>query len=148
MNRDTSWQSLVATLGPIGFLPAPGTCGTLVSALGFAGFAAFSYPLFLLLLASVTVVGCYALHTLTQRGVGDEPSIVIDEVLATGLLVVLFSGWLLVGALGIFRFFDITKKAGIAWCERLPGVWGIVGDDLLAAIYAAGCIACLRAFFL
>jgi phosphatidylglycerophosphatase A len=46
-------------------------------------------------------------------------------------------GWiiLLVG-FGLFRFFDILKPLGIRRIENLPGGWGIVLDDVLAAIYA------------
>ena len=33
----------------------------------------------------------------------------------------------------LFRVMDITKPPPVKWGERLPGGWGIVADDLLAA---------------
>jgi phosphatidylglycerophosphatase A len=47
----------------------------------------------------------------------------------TGLLFILL-GFLL------FRLFDITKPFGIKALEKLPGGFGIVLDDVMAAIYA------------
>jgi phosphatidylglycerophosphatase A len=35
-----------------------------------------------------------------------------------------------------FRLFDITKPFGIKALEKLPGGFGIVLDDVMAAIYA------------
>jgi phosphatidylglycerophosphatase A len=46
-----------------------------------------------------------------------------------GLLFILL-GFLL------FRLFDITKPFGIKALEKLPGGFGIVLDDVMAAIYA------------
>ena len=36
-----------------------------------------------------------------------------------------------------FRVFDIAKPWPIRHLERLPGGWGIMADDLLAAAFAA-----------
>ena len=36
----------------------------------------------------------------------------------------------------LFRLFDITKPFGIKALEKLPGGFGIVLDDVMAAIYA------------
>jgi phosphatidylglycerophosphatase A len=47
----------------------------------------------------------------------------------TGLLFILL-GFLL------FRLFDITKPFGIKSLEKLPGGFGIVLDDVMAAFYA------------
>jgi phosphatidylglycerophosphatase A len=35
----------------------------------------------------------------------------------------------------LFRVLDIVKPAPARQCERLPGGWGIVLDDLVAGIY-------------
>ena len=46
-------------------------------------------------------------------------------------------GWIfLLAGFGLFRFFDIVKPLGIRWFENLPGGWGVVLDDVVAAIYA------------
>jgi phosphatidylglycerophosphatase A len=47
----------------------------------------------------------------------------------SGLLCILL-GFLL------FRLFDITKPFGIKALEKLPGGFGIVLDDVMAAVYA------------
>jgi len=36
----------------------------------------------------------------------------------------------------LFRLFDITKPLGIKALEKLPGGFGIVLDDVMAAFYA------------
>jgi phosphatidylglycerophosphatase A len=36
----------------------------------------------------------------------------------------------------LFRLFDITKPFGIKALEKLPGGFGIVLDDVMAAVYA------------
>ena len=36
----------------------------------------------------------------------------------------------------LIRLFDITKPFGIKALEKLPGGFGIVLDDVMAAIYA------------
>jgi phosphatidylglycerophosphatase A len=69
----------------------------------------------------------------------DSSLIVIDEMV--GLMVTLFLvPWSLknvvIGFL-IFRVMDITKPFPIRRLEAtLPGGWGVVGDDVLAGIYA------------
>lgn len=148
MNRDRSWYWRIVTLGPVGLLPAPGTCGTVISALFFIACASYSVMFFRFCFLGVLVVGSYALTYLTQSGVGDEPSIIIDEAVATGLMVMFVSGWWLVLAVLLFRFFDILKVGGITLVERLPGAWGIMLDDVAAAFYAMGCVQCLQFFFL
>ena len=35
-----------------------------------------------------------------------------------------------------FRLFDITKPWPIRKFEKLPGGWGVMADDLVAAFYA------------
>jgi phosphatidylglycerophosphatase A len=37
---------------------------------------------------------------------------------------------------GLFRFFDILKPLGISRLQKLPGGWGIVVDDVAAALAA------------
>ena len=43
----------------------------------------------------------------------------------------------------LFRFFDFFKIYPANKIERLPGGWGVVGDDLVAGIYTN---LCLQAF--
>ena len=36
----------------------------------------------------------------------------------------------------LFRFYDILKPLGIARLQTLPGGWGVVADDVAAALAA------------
>ena len=47
--------------------------------------------------------------------------------------------YLLAGFL-LFRLFDIAKPFPCRWLEKLPGGWGIMADDWMAAGYAAICL--------
>ncbi len=126
----------IATLGPIGFTALPGT---------WASFATATILFFITRILSIspwlmgffalciTAASCVVLHLLNQHN--DDRSIVVDEV--AGMT------WSLVGATTpaeyvtaflLFRLFDITKLAGVSVWERLPGVWGIMADDLWAAV--------------
>jgi phosphatidylglycerophosphatase A len=47
--------------------------------------------------------------------------------------------YLLLGFI-LFRVFDIWKPFPVRQLEKLPGGWGIMADDWMAAIYAAICL--------
>jgi phosphatidylglycerophosphatase A len=78
--------------------------------------------------------------SVTERHVGrtDPGIIVIDEVVGM-LLTVSFltinAGMILVGFV-LFRAFDIVKPYPARACERLPGGWGVMADDVVAGLYA------------
>ena len=83
---------------------------------------------------------------------GDPSQVVIDEVAGLWLTVALM---LLapmpliqdmpIAAIAVafcwFRCFDIWKPWPISWFERIAGPWGIMADDLVAAVPAAACRA-------
>jgi phosphatidylglycerophosphatase A len=74
-------------------------------------------------------------------GVHDHGGIVWDEVVAF-LLVLPFadpSAWGYAIAFVLFRVFDIWKPFPIAWFDaRIGGGFGVMLDDVLAAVYAVG----------
>jgi phosphatidylglycerophosphatase A len=145
----------LGTCGFSGFLcRAAGTVGSLLGTLAYpytfrhlngAQFCVL-YPLLLLL--SVWVCGrCERL-----LGTRDPGAVNLDEWVAMALchwpaehLLPSHSpaGWLplLVGFL-LFRFFDIKKPLGIQRLQRLPGGWGIVLDDIAAAL-VTGALLCI-----
>ena len=82
-------------------------------------------------------------HELTseiEKNDGTDPGhIVIDEI-AGQWLTFLFIGHLSVvivlAGFILFRLFDILKPLGINKIQELKGGWGVMLDDVLAAIYA------------
>ncbi len=110
--------------------------GTLGAAVGLAAgmaVATFGWPAQLGLAALAAVVSVWSSHPFAN----DPGWVVIDEAAGATLAVVglgpagAVAGWV------VFRIVDIRKKGfpGVKWAERLPGGWGITGDDLVAGGY-------------
>ena len=139
----------IATLGPLGRLKAPGTWGSAAGLLWWALVVRFAHAkggphefLFdsLVVLTAILLCGVAAAFI----GKKDPSEVILDEFAAMPL-VFLFNPYvygcksaLLFVLLGflLFRLFDITKPFGIKALEKLPGGFGIVLDDVMAAIYA------------
>lgn len=86
---------------------------------------------------ALCVVGVLAsTHVEKEWGV-DSARVVVDEVGGMAIaLIGLPGGWPhALAAFALFRLLDITKPLGIAHMEKLPGGWGVMGDDVLAGIY-------------
>jgi phosphatidylglycerophosphatase A len=145
-----------------GLIPfAPGTFGTL------AGYGWIYLLLLFeckwIYLAGI-VVGFFAAVWIGGRAekildAKDPGSIVIDEVAALPLAFLppvflnalgartpAFGSYFSHGELNVstvvlpfllFRLFDILKPLGINGLQKLPGGWGLVTDDFLAALYSA-----------
>ncbi len=120
---------------------APGTFGSLwglpiMAALTGLGVASWSLvPIAVVLfLLGVPICAAGARHF----GREDPPGVVYDEYAMFPVIYVLVPfGWLsAVLGFALFRLFDITKPWPIKRLEHLPGGWGIMMDDLLAAILA------------
>lgn len=123
---------------------APGTFGTL-AALPVWWLAA-QLPLwgYVVVLLAVIAVGPYLCgRTAEDLGVHDHGGIVWDEIagfLVTMLLVPVSWYGALAGFL-LFRLFDIAKPWPIGWLDRqVEGGTGIMVDDLVAGLYALGCL--------
>ena len=126
-----------------GLMPkAPGTFGTL---LGFPVFFMLQYlapntPNLVALLVASFILGVWASAVAGRNlGVPDHGAIVWDEIAAFGLVLLLTPvSWLWYGlAFAAFRFFDILKPWPIRQCDaRFKSGFGVMFDDLLAAIYA------------
>jgi phosphatidylglycerophosphatase A len=96
----------------------------------------------------VTIVACVAGiwicdKTARDMQVHDDSSIVWDELagmLITMILVPLTWQNLLAGFL-LFRLFDILKPWPISYLDKhVHGGFGIMIDDVLAGIFALGCL--------
>ncbi len=127
---------------------APGTFGTLVGLPLFAILMALPEPVHLPVIALLFLVGIpLCTRAGTALGVSDHGSIVWDEIVAM-LLVLEFTprNWLWwLAAFALFRLFDIWKPTPIRQCDaRLKGGFGVMFDDLLAAIYAIAALKALQ----
>jgi phosphatidylglycerophosphatase A len=67
-------------------------------------------------------------------GATDHPAIVIDEIvgMAVALLGLPLQAGTAIAAFALFRALDILKPWPVKAFERLPGGWGVMGDDLVA----------------
>jgi phosphatidylglycerophosphatase A len=140
-----SLSKIIATFFGVGYFPvAPGTLTSLIVVLLYKFYLhSLSWPFYLLLLFFLFSVGVFTSTKYSLEIKKNDPRrIVIDE--AFGQLLVLFqigeswgTGWLpLLSCFLLFRIFDIIKPFPIKKVETLPKGWGIVMDDLVAAVYA------------
>ncbi len=140
--------------------PGPGTWGSIVGLLWFAGLvetgSLWGYFGGILLSIPLSVWIC----GLAEKALGEQDpgSVVMDEIIAIPLC---FCGWVMshvhhtgrmpdagyffsaehwlgvVGIFAAFRLFDIWKPWPVRQSQSLPGGWGVTVDDLLAALYVA-----------
>ncbi|MSQ19977.1 MAG: phosphatidylglycerophosphatase A [Betaproteobacteria bacterium] len=131
----------IALGGGSGLSPyAPGTVGTLLAIPLHAILNLWlAAGVELALAGGLFLVGCWACaKTSADLGVVDHGGINIDEIAAfLAVLAIAPQGWLWQAvAFGLFRFFDIVKPPPIRFFERsIPGGFGVMFDDLLAAGY-------------
>ncbi len=131
---------LFASCGGIGYIRGGGTLAALLYGavwyllppIWHQGAYETAMVLFLL------VVGTWSSHQVEAGWGKDSSRVVVDEL--AGMAVSLYamphhwsSG---VGALVLFRFFDIVKPLGIRRMERWKGGWGVMADDVLSGVYA------------
>jgi phosphatidylglycerophosphatase A len=140
----------VASVMGLGHLPlAPGTWASAAAAAAYWLARSRLGPAGLGLIALgfvVAVVACVLVCPAAERAYGnrDPRQLVIDEVAGCWLTCLLF-WWrgpaeTAVAAFVAFRVFDVTKVFPIRRLEKLPGGWGVVLDDLGAALYAAAAL--------
>ncbi|MBI4845402.1 MAG: phosphatidylglycerophosphatase A [Candidatus Omnitrophica bacterium] len=142
----------LATFFFIGFLPImPGTYASIAAAAVYF-LLHDSAVLFRLLTVMVGFAGFFVCGKAEEIfHEKDSSRIVIDEVFFFFLYYWLFEfSWIyLIAVVILFRFFDIIKPYPIKAVQKLHGSLGIMLDDVIACIYAAGCfylIAQLRLF--
>ena len=141
---------LAATGVGSGFVPfAPGTAGAALGALlWWVALADLAVGLQAGIVAAAFVAGALAAESVVRRyGVGDEPAIVVDEMV--GIAVALLAApkslpWALT-AFVLFRLADVLKPWPIGWADRnVKGGFGIMLDDLLAGLLAAAILVIAR----
>jgi phosphatidylglycerophosphatase A len=129
---------------------APGTVGSLVGLAVAWGLIELPLPWRIGVVAAVIALGVWLTGESARRlGRHDDQRIVFDEIAGVLLtsLVLPKSGWFGLALVFVFfRFFDIVKPWPIRDVDhRLGGGLGIMLDDLIAALYAALCVATVRA---
>lgn len=131
---------------------APGTFGTLLGLLIFIPIILFSQTSAIVLLIASLVFGNYICGKSAQIiGVHDHGGIVWDEFVGIWLVMLFLPEqsagyWLF--AFVVFRVFDIWKPYPISLADKkLAGGFGIMFDDVLAAIYSIGFIWACHSFF-
>jgi phosphatidylglycerophosphatase A len=119
---------------------APGTFGTLVGFLLFWLISNYTLHTQLLIIAALFSIGIYFCHkTGKDLGVADHGAIVWDEIVAMMLvLTIAHLHWFTcLLAFLLFRLFDIWKPFPIRQFDaKLKNGFGVMFDDLLAAVYA------------
>jgi phosphatidylglycerophosphatase A len=140
--KATDKDVLITTWFGSGFMfPAAGTWGTLAA-------LPFGIPLLMwgeipLLIAFliVSIVGFFAVRSVERRtGVHDSPCYVIDEVSSMFLILLClpqFDATHVLLSFVVYRAFDTLKPWPVSWADQhIPGAWGVMIDDWLAAIYS------------
>ncbi|WP_066435410.1 phosphatidylglycerophosphatase A [Chryseobacterium sp. CCH4-E10] len=130
--------SLLATIGPIGYVKGGGSIAAAFAAVCWYLFMSKEITLQIFSVGVIFFIGVWSSNKLEEQWGKDSNKIVIDEVLGmmVSLLFLPISIKVILTGFFLFRFFDITKVLGIKKSENLPKGWGVMTDDLCAGIYA------------
>ena len=133
-----AWRAVASGMG-VGYAPViPGTLGSLL-ALPLWYWGEGGGAVHLGALAAVLVLALPAtMVEMRETGRKDPPSVVIDEI--AGMLLaatgIPWGGKSVVALFLLFRLFDILKFGPAAWMDTREGAIYVLGDDLVAGIYA------------
>ncbi|HEV3253444.1 MAG TPA: phosphatidylglycerophosphatase A [Candidatus Acidoferrales bacterium] len=164
---------LIATGFGLGYIPfAPGTFGSLAGLAIASLFLHYGQYGFFVNLGSQTVVipnslvalvlallialvGVVVSRRVSEYAKLKDPQFVVIDEVSGQMICLLPAAWisqqpvnwkyLLLGFI-LFRVFDIWKPFPARQAESLPGGWGIMADDWIAAVYAALGLWVARAF--
>lgn len=135
---DTPFFAKYTSAFGVGLIPRfPGTLGS-AAGLGLAILCHWNVWLYLSIFIAVFWGGFWAVNRLHLSAHQDPHYVVVDEVcgmLLTLLFIPLNFATAFFGFF-LFRFFDVLKPFPLRRLEKLPGYWGIMLDDIGAAIYS------------
>jgi phosphatidylglycerophosphatase A len=147
MNSSRTIRWTASALG-LGHLPvAPGTWGSAGAALIYGLVRLLGGPLAAPVLGVLTLIATLAGLAVCPAAVlvygrKDPGEFVMDEVAGLWLTGLLFWAWgpwsAALGVLVAFRLFDVLKPPPVSTAEKLQGGWGVMTDDLVAGVMAAG----------
>ena len=134
------WYVYVATLGPIGYLPASGTITTLI-ALPLMYWLRTTLQNDWLYLGVVILIGVFGMFVISStldhvKRHEDPPEIVFDELVGCLLVfnhINLSPQSMIVGFL-LFRALDSIKFHWLRPKEQVIREWAVMGDDVVAAV--------------
>ena len=136
----------IATAAYVGYVRfAPGTAGSAAGMLLLASLRASGATPALELgtIAGLIVLGIWS-GSLAERHFRwrDPGPVVIDEVVGMWITLALIplTPAAIIAGFFLFRLADIVKPFPSARLEALPGGWGIMADDIVAGLYAHGCL--------
>ncbi len=117
---------------------ASGTCGSAVALLIYALIPPLSSVEWVALLLILFPIAVYLSYKGEREWGHDPPQVVIDEVVGFFVTTAFLPQSLLLGivAFFLFRALDVVKPPPARQAEYLPGGWGVVVDDVVAAVYA------------
>ena len=144
----------LATWGGMGLLPwAPGSFASL-SALPLAWLLVAAGGVWLLLAATLVVflVGIWAAERyMAAVGIHDPTAVVIDEIAGQWLTLAIVPLDPLAYVIGfvLFRVFDVLKPWPVSWLDRrVGGGFGVMIDDVAAALYAGAALLIIDTWLL
>lgn len=165
--------ALAVTTCGVGYLPLmPGTWGSMVGVAIYVLFAwieasapikltgwtdaqitAWLHAINAFLFLAFCLLGIWASGHSTKLFKNKDPQqAVVDEVigqLLTFLFIPFTFDWkLILAGFLLFRLFDIWKPYPIDSLQNLPTGIGVCADDILAGVYAGGCLAIIYAISL
>lgn len=138
----------LATIGSLGSLKAPGTWGSLAGLLFYIAFIAHMSlvvgALFLAVCCYLAIGICGEAEKRLKKV--DPGEIVLDEFVAMPICLLGMGPYfgqsyfwaILLAAFALFRLFDIWKPFGIRSLQRYYGGFGVVADDIAAALVVCG----------
>jgi phosphatidylglycerophosphatase A len=125
----------------------PGTAGTLLAIPIYWLLIQLALPIYLLLVLIALLAGIWICDVASQRlGVHDHSGIVWDEIVGLWITMIAVPVTIPLVVLGfvLFRVFDIVKPWPISWLDKhVSGGFGIMIDDVLAAVFANLCLQAL-----
>lgn len=134
----------LATIGSLGKLKAPGTWGSLAGLVFYVAVIMQMNVLFAAVLLAGLVYFSIGICGEAERRLGkvDPGEIILDEFVAMPICLLglqEFMGYahsllILLAGFALFRFFDILKPLGIKRLQRYHGGFGVVADDVAAAL--------------
>lgn len=129
---------VITTFFYLGYSPvAPGTAGSLGGLLVYL-FVKDNPVLYAISAALIFAFGmAFSTEAENLFGRKDHPRIVIDEALGMMLSLAFlpFKLWIVILGFLLFRLFDILKPPPIRNVEDLTAPYGIMLDDIIAAMY-------------